>query len=56
MEAVPVAKTLGLTCPNCGTQLEDAIGPFWCPTCEEPISSWYFVAAALSTFARRRSA
>jgi rubrerythrin len=44
-EVVPVAATLGLTCPSCGGQLEDGLGPFWCPACESPVSSWTVLAA-----------
>jgi hypothetical protein len=54
MEAVPIAEELGLECPYCGGQLEDAIGPFWCPACGRPVSAWLFVMAALEA-ARSRA-
>ena len=38
MKAVPVAEKLGLRCPKCRTQLEDRVGPFWCPGCPRSVS------------------
>jgi hypothetical protein len=37
MQLVPVAETLGIICPRCATQLEDRIGPFWCPGCQRDV-------------------
>jgi uncharacterized Zn finger protein (UPF0148 family) len=39
-QVVRIAEALGLTCPDCGGQLEDRIGPFFCPACERFVSAW----------------
>lgn len=37
---IPLAEALGLKCPDCGAQLQDAIGPFICPAEDKPVSPW----------------
>lgn len=40
VQAIPIAEVLGLECPVCSGPLEDRLGPFWCPSCQAPVSSW----------------
>lgn len=55
VRVAPIAATLHLCCPACGTQLLDRIGPFWCPKCQAEVSAWPFVAALMATAAARMS-
>jgi hypothetical protein len=52
MQPVPIAEALGLKCPDCSGQLEDRIGPFFCPACEKFISAWTLLALMLGGRAR----
>ena len=47
IKVVPIAETLGLSCPDCAGQLEDRIGPFWCPQCQKGVSAWTILALSV---------
>lgn len=48
VQASPIAEVFGLECPVCGGPLEDRLGPFWCPGCQAPVSSWTLVVDILA--------
>ena len=47
IKVVPIAATLGLSCPDCAGQLEDRVGPFWCPRCQKGVSAWAILALSV---------